>query len=301
MAGRFASVDNEGQQDLANKSQNKNTLKSTNLWLNAFKEWAVLRNKESCLEKYETTEELDKSLSQFYGEVRKQDGKDYEPDCLRVMQGAFHRHLRGNQSPFNILTDMEFLTSRNVLEGKARTLRAMGMGKRPNASDPLSKKEEELLWEIGRLGDSTPTSLVRTMWFNNTQFFGLRGVQEHVTMTMENFAQKVTEDGTIYIKFSEDVTKTRQEGLKPTKRPSDTKFYAVGGKRCPVRLFQLYVSKRPRELRNTGRFYLTPRRDKSHLEWYVANPMGKNTISSIMKNLVAGTELANSEKKNYKP
>ena len=115
-------------------------------------------------------------------------------------------------------------------------------------------------------------------------------------MQMENFQEKLTEDGTIYIEFSEDFSKTRQDGLKPKPRPNDPKMFAVGGNRCPVRLFHLYVSKRPAELRNTGRFYLTPRPDKSFMEWYVHNPMGKNTIGKIMKNLVAGTQLETSRK-----
>ena len=204
--------------------------------------------------------------------------------------------LKNNQSEFNILSDFCFANSRNVLEGKARKLRAEGMGKRPNASHALSKTEEQILWRCDRLGDSTPTTLVRTMWFNNTQYFGLRGVQEHVTMSMENFVEKVAEDGRIYIEFSEDPTKCRQKGLHPQNRVTNTKMFAVDGYRCPARLFKLYVSKRPLEVRNTGRFYLTPRQDKSHREWYVKNPMGKNTISSIMKNLIAGTEVEKSEK-----
>ena len=102
---------------------------------------------------------------------------DYEPDCLRVMQSSLNRYLLERKYTCNILTHIKFLSSRNILKGKARKLRAEGKGKRPNASRPLSTAEEELLWQNGRLGDQNPTSLVRTMWYLNMLHFGLRGVQ----------------------------------------------------------------------------------------------------------------------------
>ena len=40
------------------------------------------------------TQELDKLLSKFYAEVKKQHGTDYEPDSLRIMQRAIERYLK---------------------------------------------------------------------------------------------------------------------------------------------------------------------------------------------------------------
>ena len=48
----------------------------------------------------------------------------------------------------------------------------MVWGKRPNARQPLSVEEEEILWKAGKLGKSSPVSLVHTMWFLNIQYFG---------------------------------------------------------------------------------------------------------------------------------
>ena len=119
--------------------------------------------------------ELDTVLRQFFAEIRKQDGGEYEPDCLRVMLAALHRHLIEYHYPANIISDISFKGCRDVLEGKARHLREMGMGKRPNASQALSKKDEEILWTSQKLGAYCPTSLLHTMWFNNIQHLGLRG------------------------------------------------------------------------------------------------------------------------------
>ena len=55
--------------------------------------WATERGKEKNLEAYEPVD-LDKTLTQFYTEVRKESGEDYEADSLRVMQADLERHLK---------------------------------------------------------------------------------------------------------------------------------------------------------------------------------------------------------------
>ena len=105
--------------------------------------WATERGKEKNLEAYECVD-LDKTLSQFYADVRKESGEDYEPDSLRVMQAALERHLKSKLYPKSIIKDREFLGSRKVLEGKAQKLRKDGRGKRPNRSKSLTNEEETL-------------------------------------------------------------------------------------------------------------------------------------------------------------
>ena len=148
-----------------------------------------------------------------------------------------------------------------------------------------------------------PTSLLHTVWFNNIQHFGQRGRQEHITMRMDNFGTCYDENGRKYITFREDPTKTRQHGLHPDPRVTDPKMFATGGDRCPVGIFEFYVSKRPHELRTTGRFYLTPKHDcllSAHI-WYKVTPVGKNKIGNFMKEMICGTEVEKNGKKitNY--
>ena len=103
---------------------------------------------------------MDNALGQFYAEIKRKDGKDYEPDSLRVMQAAIQCYLVKKQRYINILSDPEFSSSRSVLEGKAKILRQNGYARRPNASQALTNEEEELLWTEGKLGKDSPTSLV---------------------------------------------------------------------------------------------------------------------------------------------
>ncbi len=54
--------------------------------------------------------------SNFFAELRKQNGQNYEPESLKVMQTALDRHLRDKGCTYSILRDvMEFIKSRKVL------------------------------------------------------------------------------------------------------------------------------------------------------------------------------------------
>ena len=126
--------------------------------------------------------------------MRKENGDDYESELLKGMQAALERYLKSKSYPKSILRDSEFTNSRKVLEGKARNLRELRKGKRPNRSKSLTKEEEEILWEHGQLGGKSPRSLINTMWWLMTQHFGLRGRQEHRQMKVEDFLLEQDDD-----------------------------------------------------------------------------------------------------------
>ena len=140
-----------------------------------------------------------------------QDGTDYEPGSLKVMQVALDRHLKEKGYSLPIIKDREFLSSRKVLEGKACKLQNEGKGKLPNKSQSLTREEEEVLWECGQLGNSSPRSLLYTMWWLLSQHLGLRGCQEHYTMNVEDFT--LSKDDNEFKTFAEGPTKTLQGGL----------------------------------------------------------------------------------------
>ena len=95
---RFYRANSEYIESLINASENKNTKDSTRNWLKQFEKWAVERKKEVNLEKY-AAEELNSTLCEFFAELRKANGDDYEPDSLRVMFSAIDRHLKSKSYP----------------------------------------------------------------------------------------------------------------------------------------------------------------------------------------------------------
>ena len=108
---------------------------------NVFVKWVTERGKDKNLEAYEYVD-LDKTLSRFYAEVRKESGEDYEPYSLKVTQAALERDFKSKLDRKSVIEDRDFLSSIKVLEGKARKLREEGRGKRLNGPKSLTNEED---------------------------------------------------------------------------------------------------------------------------------------------------------------
>ena len=142
----------------------QNTKKSVNNWVKIFKQWAHEWSINPNLEEIDA-ESLDKVLSKFYAKIHKQDGREYEVDSLSVIESSLYCYLSKKRVQKSILKDQVFNQNRKILEGKARLLREQDMSKTKIASKAINSGEEDILWNYQNLGDSSSTSLVRTMWF----------------------------------------------------------------------------------------------------------------------------------------
>ena len=91
------------------------------------------------------------------------------------MQSSIDRYLRESNYEYSILNSRFFKGSRDVLQGKASLLHEKGLDKKPNKISSLTRQEEDILWECVQLGDKTPKSINATLWWQLTQYFGLRG------------------------------------------------------------------------------------------------------------------------------
>ena len=293
---RFSTAAAEDIAILKDASKNINTSKATVNWIRVFKSWALTRNKPIDPARY-TIAELDETLQLFYAEVKKQNGSDYEPSCLANMQRAIDRHLRDSGCMYSIIRDRDFIESRKVLEGKARQLRHLGMGKKPNKSRSLSKEDEKVLWDCGQLGDHSPNALINTVFMFLQQHFGWRGRQETYETQVGDLKFQTADDGTEYIVFYEGIVKTRQSGLTDKSRPVPPKMFATNTERCPIKIIRSYLARRPLELRKCGPLYLTPIHNPISNIWYKNVRMSINYTSSFMKRMKENSPLATCGKK----
>ena len=120
--------------------------------------------------------------------------------------------LKSKLYPKSIIKGREFLSSRKVLEGKARKLGEEGRGKRPNRSKSLTNEEGETLWKSGQLGSENPRALINMIWWLLTQHFGLRGRQEHHNMKVEDLCLQRDDDRIEYLTFAKVLQKRGKEG-----------------------------------------------------------------------------------------
>lgn len=286
---RFKNMTSDEIISMRQKSVNTNTAKSTNTWYNAYKNWAYERNMREDIENIPPLE-LNLILERFYAELRTKDGKEYEPECLAVMQSSLDRYLKERNYPTSIVRGNEFHTSNITLKGKATQLREDGKGSRPNASKPLTREEEDELWRSGKLGADDPQTLLHTVWHILTQHLGFRGRQEHKIAEINEFHFGTDENKVEFIEYNDcKPTKTRPGSLRSKRRPQRPRMYATGTDRCPIAIFQKYISHRPESQRTKGPLFLSIIYNPTTEVWYKNQSMGANRIGEIMKRIVAGT------------
>ena len=115
-------------------------------WLSLWKTWCERKSIALEIEEHKPAE-LNRLLEKVYAEVKNKNGKDYEPDSLRVMIAAFDRYLKDKQYALSIVKDREFHSSKQVLEGKVKLQRQAGCGKHPQQSKKFNKRRRRIAME----------------------------------------------------------------------------------------------------------------------------------------------------------
>ena len=235
-------------------------------------------------------QELDKLLAHFVSKVRKQNGDEFEPDTLTTLFRSIDRFLREQGKQYSILTDRQFSTSSEALSSKRKQHRRVGKGQKPNKAAGLTEDAIQQLWTAKQLGDHSPQSLLRTIWFNNTMFFGWRARDEHHRVKFGDFKiKRETEpQGKQYVEWSTErgsKTRTGENQFVPN-RSFNPKMYATAGPRCPVKFFREYLARRPPDMNSEDfLFYLAAITNPTSIIWYEKKPLGKNSLGSFMMSM----------------
>lgn len=104
---------------------------------------------------------------------------------------------------------------RQVLDARMKEVSKTGLGRLHRRADIISPEQESILWDKDLLGSNTPT-LVFSFGLN----FALRAGQEHRNLRRGPMSQlqiKTDQDGTQYLLYTEDVSKTNSGGLNSRK------------------------------------------------------------------------------------
>ena len=72
-------------------------------------------------------------------------------------------------------------------------------------------------------------------------------------------------------------------------------MFVTKNDRCPVKIFRIYLAKRPVNLRKSGPFYLPVTYNPSCAIWLRESAMGVHTIHNIPKNVISKSSLKNIE------
>ncbi len=152
----------------------------------------------------------------------------------------------------------------------------------------ITVEEEKQMWSAGVLGESSPETLLNTLYFYIGKLFGLRA-KEHRILRLHNFV--VTENE---VSFVENVSKTFHGGLKDLKRnPRNVKHCCHADnekdhKHCIVKLFKKYISMVSQLSRRNDAFYFRPSKISYKFEDV---PVGIHKLNSILPSLTTAAGL----------
>ena len=121
----------------------------------------------------------------------------------------------------------------------------------------------------------------------------------HHALSVNDLVLQTDSEGRLYYSLAKGPDKTHNGGLNYKPRLVEPKMYATDSEeRCPVRIVQKYISKRPIKMINSGPLYLAIiDKPKDPSVWYKITPLGEHSLGNMMKNIVKGTNVALCPKK----
>ena len=290
--------------------------------LNVWRDWAIWRNGKMAMDlssknqqrRYKRVPLLESRrpdddefgywLCRFVNEIKKQDGTDYPARTIWKICCGIQRALREDDKMLHIFDEAnpsydEFLKQ---IDARMKELTAAGVGIEPERADPISKKDEEQLWNTNTINLTTSQGLSNGVFFYACKLFGLRGMDEHTELMAEQFTIKYDEEAFLEkLMFKGGTCKTYHGGLKDLKyEPKKIEQYSdPRNDRCVVNLFKIYLQHIPPK----GRFYRRPILSTSgaKIPRFSVQALGKNKMKVMIKSmcLQAGINLEGKKLTNH--
>ena len=218
---------------LIENQENLNTKSNTKWAFNVFEKWREQRVDDipelHCMD----STSMNYWLQRFIVEARRKDGKEYPPRSLYLITCGLLRYLRNREvydKNFLDENDTNFVQFRKVLDAQIKTLLSKGHGCTVKQADPITREDEEKLWDAKVFGRESAEQLQHTVFFYASKLFGLRGCGEHHELKCEQFEVNADSKGK-YIHFIGRTTKTYKGGLGQMNISNkDIKHYCEPGK-----------------------------------------------------------------------
>ena len=186
--------------------------------------------------------------------------------------------------------DHRFCDLQKTLDSLSSDLHRQEVGAEKQSVKVIDLKHEDIFWQKGLLGYSSPKSLQCTVFFYTGLHFVLRGVQEHYDLVPLQFTWEPRDQSvyhsSVYYEYVEFVSKNNQHRFKDINmRNKKVRAYALpGSEQCIVKLLDTYLSLLPP---NSPHFYMRA------LEKFPSDPkkcmtnqrVGINMLKNILSDL----------------
>jgi hypothetical protein len=303
-SSRFSDSISETELDRRIRESTPENTRKKMLWaVRIFREWmdwkiqrqSTMASSSNQLLVYKAIDEMTKDdlnymLQLFIFDAKKKSGEVYPPKSLYDIYAMLNYYVQNElHRPWSLFKDSEFLIARRALEARMKEISKTGLISGTRKAQYISLEYEKVLWSSGTLGSKSPVQLLNTVVYLIGLHFCLRGGEELRRMRHDNHSQiieSVDAQGTACLIYNEDISKTKQGGLK-TIGQAPKKTYAYHNndnhEQCLPCLFQLYISKRPPHC-TTDALFLTPIQcPGTGGQWYKNMALGKNSLLNIVK------------------
>lgn len=274
---RFASLEPEDLTKILNDRDSKNTKNVIGVAKRIIGDYLLENLDQAC------TEDVVKTLRQFYGEVRKTDGTLYAKKSLITLRFGLQKHFIEtrkediiNSEHYNAANDMfKAMMVAMKKEGKATV----------NHKEPICPEDLQKLYKHEHFSLNTPEALQKRVFFEYLYYFCNRGRENIRDVQRDDFELKRDAKGLRYVRVKVlRQTKNHRGDDFTDVDDKDGRMYEIpGSANCPVRSFTKYFSKlHPDRTDFWQRPKLASKTTESADVWYDNSPVGKNTLGNLM-------------------
>ena len=187
------------------------------------------------------------------------------------------------------MKDRTFQAANQVFCGLMRDYRARGKDVSQHKA-ALTNADVERLYSSGTLSDKNPQTLLYKVYFELSLHCARRGCEGLRDLRRESFILCRDENGHQYVTLAYHELEKNHQGVNRKESDRDPRMYEqLNDPNCPVASFKKYVAKL-----NPGcdAFFQRPKTTANSDIWYVNCPIGKNKLSTMMKEISGKAQLS---------
>ena len=290
----------EELKDLSHKNFSPETMKKVSWATRMYKQWRNNRNEmpnlEAILCDLDDKSSITKpalvfALTCFLSKIKKIDGSEYPGKTLYDILICIQFHLETIGFGWKLINDGDFSDIKFTLDNLMKLRVSQGIGIGVKQAQFLNAMDEDVLWNLGLLGQHCPEVLLNTVIFMLGKGCALCAGKEHYALRRPPYNSQFTfmhdDEGQVFLRYCEDIgMKTNRGGIKHRKiKAKQVDVYpAMNPERCPLRVILLYLSKLPKA-GTCESFYLQPHKKYNPSSWYQDRPAGVNRLRDCIKDL----------------
>ena len=266
-----------------------NTIRKTKHEVRRFALYLEDTFRETCPIDELKPEQLCTYLKHYFGNVRKADNTEYEPDTLRSFMLSIERYLKSRKYPCNILESPVFAPCREVIQEKRDTWAKPNKSVCNSKVEAFTSQHEILLRKMNIITRDTPEGLLLELLINNSKYFDQRGHESTINRSLLWGDLEIKTDPTTSVEYIEYKRTPQIPANKdPTNNDGTTNLRAYAlpthPNECPVVSLRLLSYHRPPQCSNADApFYLVPRTSADQRVWYKTIRAGRHRLDLLLQ------------------